>query len=163
MGVVTYWIQCLISGEDVTKEGTFIAAISGGITGAFGGIAVSIAVSFAGGAYSEYQDSKDPGRAIAAGVYESIVTALQPGTYTAHVEKKVEKDALKIFSDFFRHQFLDMEKVVFWMVFLENPKNRKIKMDQHLRKIAIPILVLNKVEKKIGKTINPQFQRKCRI
>ena len=39
VGVVTYWIQCLISGEDVTKEGTFIAAISGGITGAFGGIA----------------------------------------------------------------------------------------------------------------------------
>ena len=106
VGVVTYWIQCLISGEDVTKEGTFIAAISGGITGAFGGIAVSIAVSFAGGAYSEYQDSKDPGRAIAAGVYESIVTALQPGTYTAHVEKKVEKDALKIFSNFFQAPIL---------------------------------------------------------
>ena len=33
-------------------------------------------------------------------------------------------------------------------------------MDQHLRKIATAILVLKKVEtKKIGKIINPQFQK----
>ena len=52
------------------------------------------------------------------------------------------------FTDFFSLRYWDMEKAVFWMECLENPRNRKIKRDQHLRKTAIPTLVLKKWREK---------------
>lgn len=51
LGGVTYWLQCELSGEDVTMEGLCVAAISGGINGAAGDIPTAILVSFMGGFY----------------------------------------------------------------------------------------------------------------
>lgn len=72
LGGVTYWLQCELSGEDVTMEGLYVAAISGGINGAAGDIPTAILVSFMGGFYLEYRETKDAKRAVAAGVYDGI-------------------------------------------------------------------------------------------
>ena len=85
LGGVTYWLQCELSGEDVTMEGLCVAAISGGINGAAGDIPTAILVSFMGGFYLEYRETKDAKRAVAAGVYDGISTFLVPSTYNIYV------------------------------------------------------------------------------
>ena len=49
--------------------------------------------------------------------------------------------------------------------FVEKQRSRKIKMDQHLRKIATAILVRKKMgkQRKTGKIISLRFQKKCKI
>lgn len=165
LGGVTYWLQCELSGEDVTMEGLCVAAISGGINGAAGDIPTAILVSFMGGFYLEYRETKDAKRAVAAGVYDGISTFLVPSTYNIYVKKCQRKWRSLFFRIFFKHQYLDMEKVAFWMGFLEKQRSRKIKMDQHLRKIATAILVRKKMgkQRKTGKIISLRFQKKCKI
>lgn len=106
LGGVTYWLQCELSGEDVTMEGLCVAAISGGINGAAGDIPTAILVSFMGGFYLEYRETKDAKRAVAAGVYDGISTFLVPSTYNIYVKKMSEEVALSVFSDLFQTPIL---------------------------------------------------------
>ena len=106
LGGVTYWLHCELSGEDVTMEGLCVAAISGGINGAAGDIPTAILVSFMGGFYLEYRETKDAKRAVAAGVYDGISTFLVPSTYNIYVKKMSEEVALSVFSDLFQTPIL---------------------------------------------------------
>ena len=100
MGGVTYWLQCELSGEDVTMEGLCVAAISGGINGAAGDIPTAILVSFMGGFYLEYRETKDAKRAVAAGVYDGISTFLVPSTYNLRKKNVRGSGALCFFGSF---------------------------------------------------------------
>lgn len=100
------------------------------------------------GIYAEYQESGNGARALGAGIYDAIMTVFEPKTYNTYVKNEIIEDALGAFTDFFSLRYWDMEKAVFWMECLENPRNRKIKRDQHLRKTAIPTLVLKKWREK---------------
>lgn len=99
--------------------------ISGGINGAAGDIPTAILVSFMGGFYLEYRETKDAKRAVAAGVYDGISTFLVPSTYNIYVKKDQRKWLLSVFRFFFKHQYLDMEKVAFWMGFWKNKEAGK--------------------------------------
>ena len=120
-GVFVYAVQCGMANEKVTLEGLAEVAIEsaiGSVLGGGRGILFSIAINGVKGIYAEYQESGNGARALGA------------------------------FTDFFSLRYWDMEKAVFWMECLENPRNRKIKRDQHLRKTAIPTLVLKKWREK---------------
>ena len=107
---IMYYIQCKITGDDVSKEGLYIAAISGGITSVFGNIVVAIGTSVIGGAYLEYKETSDWKRAVVSGAYDGIQTALLPETYNVYVEEKTVQNALKVFSEFFQAPILGYGK-----------------------------------------------------
>lgn len=110
VGAVVYWIQCELSGDEVTKEGLCVAAISGGIDGAFEDPMLSTMVGVMGSVYLEYHETKDIKRAIAAGIYDRIVAILTPETYNAHVKNQTEEMVLSAFSKFFETPILEHGK-----------------------------------------------------
>ena len=110
VGAVVYWIQCELSGDEVTKEGLCVAAISGGIDGAFEDPILSTMVGVMGSVYLEYHETKDIKRAIAAGIYDRIVAILTPETYNAHVKNQTEEMVLSAFSKFFETPILEHGK-----------------------------------------------------
>lgn len=110
VGAVVYWIQCELSGDEVTKEGLCVAAISGGIDGTFEDPMLSTMVGVMGSVYLEYHETKDIKRAIAAGIYDRIVAILTPETYNAHVKNQTEEMVLSAFSKFFETPILEHGK-----------------------------------------------------
>ena len=110
VGAVVYWIQCELSGDEVTKEGLCVAAISGGIDGAFEDPMLSTMVGVMGSVYLEYHETKDIKRAIAAGIYDRIVAILTPETYNAYVKNQTEEMVLSAFSKFFETPILEHGK-----------------------------------------------------
>ena len=134
LGGVTYLLQCELGGEDATKEGLCVAAISGGINGAVGDIRTAIFVSVAGGIYLEYRETKDVKRAVVAGAYDGISTILAPDTYSVYVKKMSEEVALSLFSDLFQAPILGHGKSGVLDGIFGKPKKQENKNGSTLKK-----------------------------
>lgn len=102
-----------MANEKITLEGIAEVAIESAIGSVLGdgrGIIFSIGVSCVKGFYSEYQGSGNITRALGAGIYDAIMTLLEPKTYSTYVENKTIENALGAFTDFFQYPLLSYPK-----------------------------------------------------